>query len=522
MEKKWWTLIAVSCGVFMLLLDITIVTVALPSIEQDLHATFSDLQWVVDAYALTLAALLLTSGSLADLFGRRLLFGAGMAVFTVGSLLCGTATSPLYLIIARSGQGIGGAAMLATSLALLAQAFQGRDRAVAFAVWGSVVAVAVAVGPLLGGVLTTGLSWRWIFFVNVPVGVVGLALTVLRVAESRQPSARRPDWAGFVLFTACLVSLVYALIRASLDGWTDTGVVACFAAAAALAVAFLVAEHVGRHPMFDLALFRVPTFDGGLVAAFAISASLYSLLLYLVLYLQDALGYSALQAGVRLLVISGGTFLTSALAGRLTERVPVRWLIAPGLALVGAGLLLMTGLSAHSSWLTLVPGFALAGLGSGIINPPLASTAVGVVEPRRAGMASGINNTFRQVGVATGIAALGSIFATREAHDLTGILRANPALAPAAGTIVPAVRNGATLSQMDARVPAALRGPLQAAIRGSFVHGLDEIFLIGGVVALVGGLASLLLIRNRDFVSGAHLPTGADPDTQPAEPAPVA
>lgn len=505
MEKKWWTLVAVSCGVFMLLLDITIVTVALPSIEHDLHATFSDLQWVVDAYALTLAALLLTTGSLADLFGRRLVFAAGLGIFTVGSLLCGTATSPLYLIVARSAQGIGGAAMLATSLALLAQAFRGRDRAVAFAVWGSVVSLAIAVGPLLGGILTTDLSWRWIFFVNVPIGVVALLVTVGRVAESRQQGARRPDWAGFAVFTACLVALVYGLIRASLDGWTDTGVLLCLALAAGLAVAFVVVERVGHHPMFDLALFRVPTFDGGLVASFAVSASLYSLLLYLVLYLQDGLGFSALGTGLRLLVISGATFVTSALAGRLTDRVPVRWLIAPGLLLVGIGLLLMTGIGPTTSWMALVPGFAVAGLGSGLVNPPLASTAVGVVQPERAGMASGINNTFRQVGVATGIAALGSIFATRQAADLATILHRVPSLAPATGAVVNAVRNGATLGQLRAHVPPALLGRLQSALRASFVHGLTEIFAIGAAVALAGAVAALLLVRNRDFVTGAHL-----------------
>jgi len=505
MAKKWWTLLAVSCGVFMLLLDITIVTVALPAIQHDLHASFTDLQWVVDAYALTLAALLLTSGSLADLFGRRRLFAGGLAVFTVGSLLCGTATGPLYLILARSFQGIGGAAMLATSLALLAQAFQGRDRAVAFAVWGTVVAVGVAVGPLLGGVLTTDLSWRWIFFVNVPIGVVALAVTLLRVAESRQPGAHRPDWLGFTLFTSCLIALVYGLIRASLTSWTDVGVLLCFGLAAALAVTFVLAERVGQHPMFDLSLFSVPTFDGGLVASFCISASVYSLLLYIVLYLQDGLGYSALGAGVRMLVISGGTFLTSALAARLTRIVPVRWLIAPGLAVAGVGLLLLTRLSATSGWDVLIPGFVLAGLGNGIVNPPLASTAVGVVEPHRAGMASGINNTFRQVGVATGIAALGSIFATREAHDLAAALHRVPALAPATGAIEQAVRNGTTVASTGAGIPATLRIALQQAVRASFVRGLDDIFLIAAVVAFVGAIGSLLLIRDRDFVAGSHL-----------------
>jgi MFS family permease len=206
-EKKWWTLVAVCLGTFMLLLDVTIVNVALPDIQQSLHASFSDLQWVVDAYALTLASLLLTAGSLADLFGRRLLFSVGLVLFTVGSLFCGLAQSSEWLILSRAGQGVGGAIMFSTSLALLAQAFQGRDRGVAFGIWGSITGAAVAVGPVIGGVLTSGLSWKWIFFVNIPIGVFAVAVTVLKVEESRQVGARRPDWAGFVVFTAALVSL---------------------------------------------------------------------------------------------------------------------------------------------------------------------------------------------------------------------------------------------------------------------------------------------------------------------------
>ncbi len=504
MGKKWWTLLAVSLGTFMLLLDITIVTVALPAIQHDLHASFSDLQWTIDAYALTLAALLLTAGSLADMFGRRRLFAIGLVLFTLGSLLCGAATSPLFLVIARSAQGLGGGAMFATSLALLAHAFRGRDRATAFAVWGSVVAVAVAVGPLLGGILTTDLSWRWIFFVNVPVGIVALVITVIRVVESRQPGAPRPDWSGFVLFSSALIALVYGLIRASQTSWTDTGVIACFASAVVLAGTFVVAERRSRHPMFDLGLFRVPTFDGSLLANFAIAASAFSLLLYLVLYLQDALGYTPLQSGVRMLVISGATFATSALAGRLTNKVPARWLISPGLLGVGVGLLLIAHLHADSTWTALIPGLILTGLGSGMVNPPLASVAVGVVEPHRAGMASGINNTFRQVGVATGIAALGSIFATREAGALTDAMRRTPGLAHLFPAVAAGVRSGATAAQIGAHLPARLRPALDLALRTAFVRGLNEIVAIGGVIAIVGAVATFALIRSRDIVSGSH------------------
>ncbi|MGH9121818.1 MAG: MFS transporter, partial [Acidimicrobiales bacterium] len=255
MDKKWWTLITVCFGTFMLLVDITIVNVALPGIQHGLHASFSDLQWVVDAYALSLASLLLTAGSLADLLGRRVMFMIGLVIFTAGSLLCGLAQSPIMLILSRAGQGIGGAVMFATSLALLAQAFQGKDRGIAFGVWGAITGIAVAIGPVLGGVLTTELSWRWIFFVNLPIGAVALAITTLHVQESRPPSAKRPDWAGFVTFTAGLASLVYGLIRTNEKGWGETGVLICFALAAVFLTTFIVVEWREKQPMLDLGLF---------------------------------------------------------------------------------------------------------------------------------------------------------------------------------------------------------------------------------------------------------------------------
>jgi EmrB/QacA subfamily drug resistance transporter len=501
-DKKWWTLLAVCLGTFMLLLDITIVNVALPAIQQQLHASFSDLQWVVDAYALSLASLLLTAGSLADLYGRRVLFAAGLTLFTAGSALCGAAVDPMMLIVSRAAQGVGGAVMFATSLALLASAFQGRERGLAFAVWGAITGIAVAVGPVLGGVLTTGLSWRWIFFVNIPIGAFAVAVTVTGVIESREPNAHRPDWAGFATFTASLVALVYALIRAQQTAWTDTGVLVCFAASAAGVAAFLLVEHRGTQPMFDLSLFRKPAFVGASVAAFSLSATLFALLLYIVIYLQDDLGYSALGTGLRLLVMSAGILATSTLAGRASARVPVRWLIGPGLILAGAGLLVMTGLGAASSWTHLVPGFLLGGLGAGIVNPPLASAAVGVVEPRRAGMASGINSTFRQVGIATGIAALGTIFSDRLDHRLSAGLSHIPALTGHGHQIDVAITNGAA-GRVFAAVPPAVRGQLVHVVRASFADGLNLILVIGGVAALVGAVASAALIRQRDFAQGS-------------------
>src|SRR3954468_21761569 len=431
MPSKWWTLVAVCVGTFMLLLDITIVMVVLPNVQRSLGATFSDLQWTVDAYALTLAALLLT-GALADRFGRRRLYAVGVALFAGASILCGAAGSPLFLIVMRGVQGVGGAMMFATALALLGHTYRGRDRSLAFAVWGALTGVAVAVGPLVGGALCQWLSWRWIFFVNSPIGLTAIAISLARMPESRDPSAAAPDWAGFVTFSGALGALTFALIRGNADGWGSTLIVCCLAGAALLLGAFVGVERLGRAPMFDLALFRRPAFVGGSVAAFAVSASILALLLYLVIYLQDVLGHGPLGTGMRLLTLSGAILVFGGLSGRLPGRVPARVPLGVGLALVGVGLLLMRGLDASSSWTDLLAGLVVSGAGVGLINPALASTAVDVVAPERAGMASGINSTFRQVGIATGIAALGAVFQSQvTSHVVSGLQAAGLGGSPA-------------------------------------------------------------------------------------------
>jgi EmrB/QacA subfamily drug resistance transporter len=499
-EKKWWALLAVCAGTFMLLLDVTIVVVALPEIQRSLHASFGEVQWVVDAYALTLAALLLTTGVLADRYGRRRLFAIGLVIFTLGSLTCGLAQSPLMLIVSRSGQGIGGAIMFATSLAILAHSFRGRDRGVAFGVWGAITGVAVSLGPILGGAITTGINWRGIFLVNVPIGLAAVAVTLWKLDESRAEHPGRPDWAGFALLTAGLISLIYGLTRAGETSWGNSGVVVTLAVGAALLVAFFANEATTTHPMFDLGLFRTPTFVGGLLAAFTMNGSLFAMLLYLVLYLQDILGYSAIATGLRLLTSTGGMFVAAAVSGRLSERVPVRYLIAPGLALVGAGLWLMTGLGARSSWTHLLPGLIVAGVGSGLVNPPLASTAVGVVSPQRAGMASGVNSTFRQVGFATAIAALGSIFATALLHHVRANLASVPGLARHAASTVALVRQGNVTGAIHAVSPA-LRAQLASAIRSGFADGVDDLLVVTGALAFVGALGVVVLVRKKDFLA---------------------
>jgi EmrB/QacA subfamily drug resistance transporter len=503
MERKWWTLIAVCVATLMLLIDVTIVNVALPNIQTSLHGSFNDVQWVIDAYSLMLGALLLTAGSLADLFGRRLVFISGLVVFTSSSLLSGVATTPLFLNLARGAQGVGGAMLFATALALLAQTFRGRERGIAFGVWGAITGLAVAIGPVIGGALTSALSWRWIFLVNVPIGIAAVFLTLAKVDESRSVGARRPDFIGLITFSGALGAIVYALIKSSSLGWGSTTIVACLIGGSALLVIFVIAELTQSAPMFDLSLFRKPTFVGGSIAAFALSAGLFALLLYVTLYLQDILGYTPLQAGMRLLVLSGGILLTSMLAGRLTAYVPIRFLIGPGLLLVGIGVWLMRGVSVGTDWTHLIPGFIIAGAGTGLINPPLASTAIGVVEPQDAGMASGINTTFRQVGIATGVAALGAIFSHQvRIKILAGLSGVSGVSHVVAHRIAADVAQGSPAAALHA-VPAGAVARTTLVVHASFISGLNDLFLIGAIVAAVAGVLAFALIRNKDFTAGA-------------------
>jgi EmrB/QacA subfamily drug resistance transporter len=505
-DRKWWTLITVSIGTFMLLLDITIVNVALPRIQAGLHSSFTDLQWVIDAYALTLAALLLTAGSLADMLGRRRIFAIGLVVFSASSLLCGLAQSPLMLNLSRGVQGIGGAMMFATSLALLGHTYRDRDRGVAFGVWGAVTGAAVSIGPIVGGGLTQGLSWRWIFLVNVPIGVVALALTMSKLEESRAEGGARLDIPGFVAFTAALGTLVFGLIESSLDGWGSGVVEGCLAASVVLIALFVLIERRSRMPMLDLALFRTPAFAGASIVAFAVSASIFSMFLYLTLYLQDVLDLSPLEAGLRFLALSGTVLISAAIAGRLTTVVPVRLLMGIGLLLSGLSLMLMRGLTVSSHWTHLLAGFLIGGVGVGLINPPLASTAIAVVPPRQAGMASGINGTFRQVGIATGIAALGSIFTSEIRTHVSAALRA--VHQGGANALTTAISNGAT-GQAIAHLPVQARAAVAGIARASFISSLNDLFLVAAIVAFVGAIGALALIRSRDFVAqGAHEGSG--------------
>jgi len=323
----------------------------------------------------------------------------------------------------------------------------------------------------------------------------------MRVAESRAPRAAGPDWAGFAIFTAALASLVYGLIESNQRSFTDGLVPGCLAAAAVLLAVFVIVERRSAHPMFDLMLFRLPTFSGGSVAAFGLSASIFAMLLYLVLYLQDILGYSPLGTGVRIMYLSGAILVSATVAGKLSSRVPVRLLIGPGL-IIGVSLLLMRGLTAGSTWTHLIPGLIVAGVGVGLVNPPLASTAVGVVPPQQAGMASGINSTFRQVGIATGIALLGTLFSNDVKDEVLTRTAAVPRLSARGPQIAGAVQSG-QIGNVIARLPAPARQVAGTITRAAFTTGLNRILLVAAIIAFVAGVVSLAAIRSRDFARAA-------------------
>ncbi|KIF02486.1 multidrug MFS transporter, partial [Streptomyces sp. RSD-27] len=414
--RKWLPLTAVCIGAFMLLVDVTIVTVALPDMAADMAAHhsfggFSELQWVMDIYALALAALLLGSGSLADRIGRRRVYLGGLVVFAAASLVCGLADGPGALIAFRAVQGIGGAAMAATSMALLSSSYQGRDRGVAFGVWGAVNGAAAAAGPIVGGLLTEHFGWRWIFFINLPLCALAVFVTLRAVTESRDPRARGLDLPGMATFTVGAGALTYGLIRAGEDGWGSPATLGLFALAAVAFAGFVLVELRGSRPMLDLSLFRSPAFVGVMTAGLLTSGAAFSYLMYVSLWLQSAEGMTPVGAGLALVPMSLAAFVVAAAAGRLLHGVSARLTIGGGLLLIGGGALLQAWmLDAGDSWAALVPGLALTGVGVGVSMPALAAAAMGAVPPARAGMAGGVLNTSRQLGTALGIAVLGAVF----------------------------------------------------------------------------------------------------------------
>ncbi len=497
MERKWWTLVLSSIATFMLLLDITVVNVALPDIQRDLDASLSSLQWVVDAYSLMLAAFLLTAGSLGDRLGRRRVFSLGLGLFTFASFLCGISGDPTLLNLARGLQGVGGAAMFATSLALIGQEFHGRDRATAFGVWGATVGGAVAIGPLVGGLITEHLGWEWIFFVNIPIGIAAVALTELRLANVAAQDPQRIDLPGLATFSCGLFLLIFSLIRGNPEGWGSTTIVASLAGSVALLLAFLAIEARSANPMLDLALFRKPAFNGASAVAFGLSAGMFAMFLYLTIYMQGVLDFSPLETGLRFLPLTVLGFVVAPIAGKLSRRVPIRVLMGIGLGLVGVGLLLMHGLSPDSDISALLLGFIVAGVGIGLTNPSIGQAAIAVVPPAKAGMGSGINTTFRQVGIATGVASLGAVFQSRVDSKLSAVLPdAPPGLAEV-------VASGGSRAAAGV-APPGRRVEVVHAAKVAFVGGFNEILLIGAILCFVGAALGFALVRASDFVQPAE------------------
>jgi len=411
------TLIVTCLATAMLMLDIAVVNTAMAHIGGDLHASLNSLKWVVDAYTLALATTVLTVGSLADRFGRRNIFAAGLVLFTVSSLACALADSIAMLNTARVAQGIGASGLFASSLALLVNAFpEEKERNGAMAIYGATIGASFAVGPLVGGALTSGLSWRWIFLINLPIGIGALAMTLRRVAESKDPAARRVDLPGQITLTGGMFLLVLALLRGNDVGWGATSTVLELVGAGVLVAAFLVTEKRVREPMLPLGLFRIPAFAGAQITVFAISASFFAIYLYATLYLQSVLGLSAIEAG---LVYLPGTMIMFFVAGasaQLVEKVGPRLLIGGGLALICAGMGLLVLATENSSWMIIEPGFLLASIGTGFFNPALAGVAMSSAPIEMSGLAAGVNDAFRQGGIAVGVAALGALIPTATVH----------------------------------------------------------------------------------------------------------
>jgi EmrB/QacA subfamily drug resistance transporter len=486
-SRNRWTLIAVCAGTFMLLVDVTIVQVALPTIQRHLGASFSDLQWVIDAYALSLAALILTWGSSSDRFGRKRVFIAGLAVFTASSLLCGLAQSINMLIWSRALQGVGGAAMFATGLALIAQDFQGPARGKAIAAWGATVGGAVAIGPLVGGVLTSGVGWRWIFIVNVPIGILSIWLSSTKMRNQKDPGATRLDGLGLVSFSAAMFLLELGLIRGNSLGWSSGPIAAMFCGSAAAFLALVLIELHQTRPMFDLSLFRKPGFSGVALGTFAVGGGMFALLPYLTLYLQNDLGYSPLGGGLRLLPMTVLTFLVPFIFRAPAQKLPPGVVLGGGIAITACGIVALLAVGPSSGWTVLIPGMVLSGIGIGIANPAIARVGLGVVPPERSGMASGISNTFRIGGLATGVAALGAVFQQRITSSMSASVGAHAA---ALGRVI-----------SSAGVKAAAHGQLRIAdaARVAFVSGLRTILIIGASVVAFGAVAAAGLVRSKDF-----------------------
>ncbi|MBV8256953.1 MAG: MFS transporter [Actinobacteria bacterium] len=464
-NKKWWTLAAVAFGLFMIMLDNTVVNVALPSIERDLHMSISSLEWIVTAYALTFAAVMITGGKLADLYGRRLIFIVGLVVFTASSLACGLAPSAGFLIGARAVQGVGAALMNPATLSIITATFPPKQRGQAIGIWAGVSALALAIGPLIGGLIVDNINWNWIFYVNVPVGVLGIVVSRLVITESRDTSHEQSiDIPGLLTSGFGLLALTYALIEGNKHGWTSPEILGLFAVAAALLVGFVLVEHHQRLPMLDLSLFRIGAFAGANVVAMLVSLAMFGVFFFVSLYVQNILGFSPTKAGATFLPMTVLIILIAPIAGRFSDRIGSRWLMGAGMTLLGISLLLYQRITVHSDFWTLLPAMVVGGVGMAMTMSPMTSAAMGAVPVDKAGVGSGVLNSFRQVGGSLGIALMGAILASY--------------------------------------ISAPARSPQGAQ---QFVDGLHAALLVSAVIAFGAAVVAVLTVRTRPAVERAHV-----------------
>ena len=464
-NRKWWTLAAVAFGLFMIMLDNTVVNVALPSIERDLHVSISSLEWIVTAYALTFAALLITGGKLGDLFGRRRIFIVGIAVFTLSSLACGLAPSSGFLIGARAVQGVGAALMNPASLSIITATFPPRERGQAIGIWAGVSAMALAIGPLVGGVIVQNLNWNWIFFINVPVGAAGIVVSRLVIKESRDTSHEQSiDLPGLVTSSAGLFALTYALIEGNRHGWGSPEIIGLFVAAAVLLTAFVLVEHHQRLPMLDLSLFKIGSFTGANIVAMLVSLGMFGVFLFVSLYIQNILGWSPTKAGASFLPMTLLIIIVAPMAGRASDRIGSRWLMGAGMTLVGISLLLYQRVGLHSTFWTLLPAMLLGGVGMAMTMSPMTAAAMGSVPVDKAGVGSGVLNSFRQLGGSLGIALMGAILASY--------------------------------------ITASPRSPEGAQ---QFVNGLHAALLVAAGITFAAAVVSVVLVRTTPQTERAHI-----------------
>jgi EmrB/QacA subfamily drug resistance transporter len=479
--RPTWTLVLVCAATFMLLLDISVVTVALPQLREDVGATFADAQWVFDAYTVMLAGLVMAGAALADRLGRRAVFVGGLALFTVASAVAAASQASLVLVLARGVQGAGGALLLATAVPLLADAYPARGRATALGIWGATIGAATAVGPLVGGLLTDAFGWRSIFLVNVPIGLLAAPLARRLVLESRG-DPRPLDALGLALLTGGLIAGVFAIVRGGAVGWDAAPVVLSGAAALGALTAFVAAELRLPAPMLDLRLLATPNLAAATVSVAALAVGLTPVLIYLAVYFQGGLAASPSTAGLFLLPATVTSAVASAATGRLLlSRLALPAILAGASALVAAGLALMTLLDATSDWIALVPGLMIAGIGWGTINPAAAEGTLASVPASAAAMASGIIQVTRQIGIAVGVAALGALFHAHVEHALGG-----------AGPISDGIAAGAT-HDIPTSPSAPTADAVHAAARHALAEGINTIALVGAAICALAAIAVIAL-----------------------------